>query len=668
MAVDRHDRVLDVEQPLSLVPTHNGAASAWTSARMRSLSMSGVATSTGIPRIPWASRRKAARSRSVLPGSSSARRSMSLPGSSWPRASDPNTRTRRTPCLRAASSRLRRCRRSARARGPSCPRTDVVAADAPVAGTARSSRRRPQAPNSRSRVGSVGSAAPVSYRARAGCEVPARSPTAAWESRAPARARRISRGRSCTTADYTSFGIRAETASGETDAISANRSRANAASAMPADTLAAMSSKRRPGGSGRSRKGAGVRRGQPRRGREPGASPESLATDLPREIPPGGRRSGRAGVRALERAGDWRALAVLSAVAAVGTERLASAARTAADRLVAAGVGDPPWSDELGSMRGRCAAVVRDEVFDDAVNVLVEFERAGHDPYVVGVLIDHNLGGIAKDLLVGPTLGEYKEGMSQIPEGVSGTGLLCFEERGLGEAAARCGEALWRTEHTLDPPVSDDFDSQVAAVAAHLGVLPDDGETYEPAEISDSQRQAALDGFLASPEAEPFRGRDDSVDLATLAIDYCADYVEGEGRPLRWSPVVVELFMTWFLPRRVVREGAFFERTVPEVLPAWVRYAGTARGIAEAATEEAVAAIAAFRDEMLALVDDESAWGPGKALAAAAREASVDLTDEAALEAFIADYNAGSRPEADRRPQPRLTDNCRRLLSSGEQS
>jgi hypothetical protein len=208
MAVDRDDPVLDVSQALSLVPGHSGTASAWTSARMRSLSMSGVATSTGIPRSPWASRRKAARSRSVLPGPSSARRSMSLPGTSWPRASDPNTRTRRTPCRRAASSRLRRCRRTARARGPSCPRTDVVRDDVPVAGTARSSSRCPQAPNSRSSVGSVGSAAPVSYRARAGCEVPARSATAAWESRAPARARRIRWGRSCMPGDYISLGIR----------------------------------------------------------------------------------------------------------------------------------------------------------------------------------------------------------------------------------------------------------------------------------------------------------------------------------------------------------------------------------------------------------------------------------------------------------------------------
>ena len=67
MPVDRGDCVFDVSQALLLVPAHNGAASFWTSARMRSLSMSGVATSTRMPRIPSASRRKAARSRSVLP-------------------------------------------------------------------------------------------------------------------------------------------------------------------------------------------------------------------------------------------------------------------------------------------------------------------------------------------------------------------------------------------------------------------------------------------------------------------------------------------------------------------------------------------------------------------------------------------------------------------------
>jgi hypothetical protein len=55
---------------------------------------------------------------------------------------------------------------------------------------------------------------------------------------------------------------------------------------------------------------------------------------------------------------------------------------------------------------------MRDAVFDDAINVLVEFERPVQEPYVIGVLIDHNLGGIAKDLLVGPTLGELEDSLA----------------------------------------------------------------------------------------------------------------------------------------------------------------------------------------------------------------------------------------------------------------
>jgi hypothetical protein len=121
---------------------------------------------------------------------------------------------------------------------------------------------------------------------------------------------------------------------------------------------------------------------------------------------------------------------------------------------------------------------------------------------------------------------------------VAGTGELPVEDVELAEAAARSREVLLRTERTLDPPVSDDFNAQAAAVA-HLRTLPAEGEVHEPKEIGDSRRQAVLDRFLASPEAAPFCAREELADLATMAIDYCADYLDGEGRPLRWSPVVV---------------------------------------------------------------------------------------------------------------------------------
>ena len=131
------------------------------------------------------------------------------------------------------------------------------------------------------------------------------------------------------------------------------------------------------------------------------------------------------------------------------------------------------------------------------------------------------------------------------------------------------------------------------------------------------------------------------ADLAQLAVDYGAEYVGGEGRPLRWSPTVVELFMCDYLPRKVLRESEFFEQAIPELLPAWVRYAGRSRGIPKEAIEEAASAVNFFHEEMLDLIGDESAWGPTKVFLAAASEAGVDLTDPAAIEAYVEQYNRG---------------------------
>lgn len=84
------------------------------------------------------------------------------------------------------------------------------------------------------------------------------------------------------------------------------------------------------------------------------------------------------------------------------------------------------------------------------------------------MLIDHNLGGIAKDLLVGPSLSEPGEAVELARKEVAGAGRLRCDEIELAEVAARCCEVLSRTEHTLDPPVSDDFEPQHAAVAVQL--------------------------------------------------------------------------------------------------------------------------------------------------------------------------------------------------------
>lgn len=330
-------------------------------------------------------------------------------------------------------------------------------------------------------------------------------------------------------------------------------------------------------------------------------------------------------VRALEALGTAPALAVLRAVGSVAAPSHAAAARAAAGRLAAAGLPEAPWAGGLAPVEPTGALLVYEEAFDDGVSVVIEFGS-----HTLGVYVDHNLGGLVKDVFLGGSLDEVRELLSA--PGVS------VRELGFAEARARVEAALYELDHTLAPPVSDDVSSLRALVEARMCLLPSGFELPDPyREVPPEERQALLDGFLASPEGARWRGDEAAEDAAALAITFGADY--NHGGPLRWSPVVVELFMLDWLSRKVTREPGLFER-VPDVLRDWVRYAGRRRGVPEDMLRDAVDAVADFEREMLETVDDPAAWGPAKAFAAAALGAGVDLTDSEQVEAFIRRYNA----------------------------
>jgi hypothetical protein len=194
-------------------------------------------------------------------------------------------------------------------------------------------------------------------------------------------------------------------------------------------------------------------------------------------------------------------------------------------------------------------------------------------------------------------------------------------------------------DHTYDPPVEEDVRTLRALVDARLRRLPDGFElTGEHEESSIEERERLLADFLAAPEGERWRGDEHAQDVIASAITFGADY--NHGGPLRWSVVVVEIFMTSWLARKIAREPVFFERVV-EVLPDWVRYVGRIRGVPNEPLCEAVQAVSAFHQEMLESVNDRGAWGPAKTFAVAAQAAGVDLTDPDALNAFIETYNQG---------------------------
>ena len=178
-----------------------------------------------------------------------------------------------------------------------------------------------------------------------------------------------------------------------------------------------------------------------------------------------------------------------------------------------------------------------------------------------------------------------------------------------------------------------------ALIEARVDLLPTGfrlGDEYE--DIPQAERDWMLAAFLASKPGKRWAGDEHAEDVVATAIEFGAEY--NYGGPLRWSPVVVEIFMTSWIARKVIRRPAFFER-VPDVLVDWVAYAGSLRNVPPAALKEAIEAVAACRDEMLDAVSDPDAWGPAKAFAVAAHSVGVDLSDPAAATARIIDPGRG---------------------------
>ena len=338
---------------------------------------------------------------------------------------------------------------------------------------------------------------------------------------------------------------------------------------------------------------------------------------------------------ALEALGTPAALATLRALAAVAAPDQARLARAAGERLAASGVADPPWAQDLGRDRPTAAALVSEEAFDDGVSVMVEYGAPGAESHTLGVYVDHNLGGLVKDVFLAGPLSEVSAQFDRHPDRAG----LSIRELDLAEARARVEAALYVFDHTLDPPVSEDVRPLRALIAARMRLLPGGFELPDDQdELTLDERDALLADFLDSPEGRRWRGDEDAEDIAHLAIEFGTGY--NHGGPLRWSPVVVEIFMIDWLPRTITGERDFFAR-IPDVLRDWVSYAGRRRSVPPGRLREAVAAIEDYRNEMLDAVDDPMSWGPAKSFAAAALDAGVDLTDPADVERFIHRYNGG---------------------------
>jgi hypothetical protein len=271
---------------------------------------------------------------------------------------------------------------------------------------------------------------------------------------------------------------------------------------------------------------------------------------------------------------------------------------------------------------------------------MVEFDGPA-GPSTIGMVVDHNLGGLAKDTLVAPA--QMSEVLAKLQEGDDEPGRINYREIPVKEAAERWTEALETTDMTLDPPTSDDFDVLRALVTARLSKLPPGRGTPVPSEISEKERDQLLAQFLDSDETVGLWGsssedsRGDVIEqLAQHILAFSLDYVLGT--PLRFSPVMVEIFCLDWGPGKVAIDGDGFT-LLPDVLAAWIRFVGRRRGIPDEAIAEAVEAAYEYAPEMIELSQDPEEWGPAKILALGIQQRGIDPTDQAALDEFVDEVN-----------------------------
>lgn len=162
-------------------------------------------------------------------------------------------------------------------------------------------------------------------------------------------------------------------------------------------------------------------------------------------------------------------------------------------------------------------------------------------------------------------------------------------------------------------------------------------------EYSEEQFKAVLetihawfDAFAKSPEFA--RLRDSHQRKAGAITEFFARYAyEYLGViPGEWDRRAVVECCTEILPRKVSAEPSFFEAVAP-VLSAFFSFLeehslfSHGRSLSEAVEK--------LGDRIVANAEDRSSWGPAKHLVMAAHDAGVDIQDQAALTAFMLQFN-----------------------------
>ncbi len=298
-----------------------------------------------------------------------------------------------------------------------------------------------------------------------------------------------------------------------------------------------------------------------------------------------------------------------------------------------------PWGAALGTVRPTGAWAYGDR-YGDQTGYLATFgyadEELGGPEHAVVFLVDHTAGLVTDLVVIAPASAL----LDQIQAAEDDMTWHAPMEPASVRAAAQA--YLRATDLTSTLPASDSLADNRYLAQARLALLP----PAPPAvTVPEGGYEELVTTFLGSPEAR-LAGLARASGAKQEAIGYglglCTGFAEARGGdPLRWSPRAVEAFLLEWVHGRAVLDAAD-AATLPDVLRAWVSWAGRRVGLPDSATADTLDRIEELRAEFVRLCATGERQSPAVRATAQLVAEGVDVADPAAVEAWLATYNAGS--------------------------
>jgi len=266
---------------------------------------------------------------------------------------------------------------------------------------------------------------------------------------------------------------------------------------------------------------------------------------------------------------------------------------------------EPAWLDQLATAQLRRAILVRD-LAGDGIGITLGYDAgpdalsdAGGLAHSVLVYVDNNLGGIAKDIGIGPPIEAVHLRSSIDAE-------LVVSDVPPGQALGIVLDGLGQTLHDEDAPTTQDYEHfhsllvlRVTRADVPIEMPP------PPVELSEADRDALVRDFMHSYGARVEADTALVEGIARLWVDHAAEYTIGG--PLRASAVLVELFLADWVPRHLADDGEQLA-LVPAVVKEWLRFVGSRVPVPSSLVTAALGAVEQYAPVMRRRAEDPSAW------------------------------------------------------------